>query len=182
MKYKVKKSFNLWLTGFPCSGKTTTAVALKEMFDEMQIPIVHLDGDVVRKGLCSDLGFGKEDREENNRRIIHISEIIVSSGIPVITTFISPYKTTREFARTVIPNFILVFIDTPLEVCMQRDVKGMYKKAQAGEIKNFTGVDDIYEKPEDPELVIPTEGHTVEENLEMIIKYLLENDYLEEIN
>lgn len=176
---KLNKSFNLWFTGLPSSGKTTTGIALREELKKHGITAVLLDGDVVRKGLTSDLGFSKEDREENNRRIIHVGEILVSAGVPVITTFISPYKSARDFARETIPNFIEVYVDTSIDECIKRDVKGLYAKAQSGEIKNMTGIDDPYEAPENPELVLGTKDRTVEENVERLIEYLREEKFVE---
>jgi adenylyl-sulfate kinase len=174
---KLNKAFCVWLTGLPSSGKTTTALALAEQFKKAGVPVVHLDGDIVRKGLNSDLGLSEADREENNRRVIHVAEIIVKSGIPVISSFISPYLRTRQFARETIPNYIEVFVNTPVEICIERDVKGLYKKALAGEIKEMTGVDSPYEKPEDHELELTTTDEKVEDNIQRIIKYLEDNQY-----
>lgn len=178
MAVKLEKAFCMWFTGLPCSGKTTTAVALKAEFEKQGIKLVHLDGDVVRKGLNSDLGLSPEDRDENNRRIIHVSEIVVKSNVPVFNSFIAPYKAIRDTAKEVIPNYIEVFVDTPIEECIKRDVKGLYAKAKAGEIKGMTGIDAPYEAPEDPEVVLETVDHTIEENVEILIDYLKEEGYL----
>ena len=176
----VEKSFNLWFTGLPSSGKTTTAKALHDVLLKEGIVTVHLDGDVVRDGLNQDLGFSEEDRKENNRRIIHVGEIIVSAGVPVLTTFISPYRETRAMAREVIPNFIEVYVATTLEECEKRDVKGLYAKARAGEIKGMTGIDDPYEAPENPEITLETQDVELQENVDKLLAYLKENGYLSE--
>ena len=169
---KLKKVFCIWFTGLPSSGKTTTALELLTYLKRKGIQAVHLDGDIVRKGLNSDLGLSEADREENNRRVIHVAEIVVKSGIPVISSFISPYKRTRKFARQTIPGYIEVFVDTPLEVCIERDVKGLYAKALKGEIKDMTGLDSPYEKPVDPELKFDTVKSGLKENVAKINQYL----------
>lgn len=181
-KYKLLKSFNLWFTGLPSSGKTTTGSAFREVLSESGISSVLLDGDIVRTGLSADLKFSQKDREENNRRIIHVSDIVVRNDIPAITTFISPYKETRAYARKIIPGFIEVFVDTPIEECIRRDVKGLYAKAKKGEITGMTGVDDPYEVPTDAEITLKTIEHSLEENIQQIVKYLVEKKYLAIIN
>ena len=177
-KFRLLKPFNIWFTGLPCSGKTTTAIALKKSFVKSDIKIILLDGDEIRKGLSADLGFKAEDREENNRRIIYITELIVNQGIPVLTTFISPYRKTRRIARSIIPNFIEVFIDTPLETCIKRDVKGLYAKAKKGEIIGMTGIDDKYEIPEKPEISLETVNKKVTTNIQNLIFYLKEKRFI----
>jgi len=175
---KLKKAFNLWFTGLPSSGKTTTAVTLKKYLLERAVNVVLLDGDEIRRGLSSDLGFSAKDREENNRRIIYITSLLVDQGIPVLTTFISPYRKTRRMARKIIANFIEIFIDTPIEECIKRDVKGLYAKAKRGELKGMTGIDDVYERPEKAELILKTLGVKVNENILKIIKHLSKQKYL----
>ncbi|KXK25833.1 MAG: putative adenylyl-sulfate kinase [candidate division WS6 bacterium OLB20] len=170
----------MWFTGLPSSGKTTTAAALRQRLYDEGVTVIHLDGDVVRKGLNSDLGLSEKDREENNRRIIHVSEIVVSGGVPVLSSFISPFKKTRDFAKEIIPNYIEVYVSTPVEVCMERDVKGLYAKAKKGEITGMTGLDAPYEVPESPEIVLETTEHSLKDNIDSIVRYLTENDYLEE--
>ncbi len=179
---KLNKPFCLWLTGLPSAGKTTTARAVKTALKEQGINIIHLDGDVVRKGLNEDLKFSAEDRAENLRRITHVSEIIVSAGVPVITSFISPYKAARDRAREIIPNFIEVHVSTPLNICKERDVKGLYEKAARGEIQNMTGTgedkDSRYEAPENPEITLQTSEINIEDNVGRIIDYLEDADFI----
>jgi adenylylsulfate kinase len=175
---RLNKAFNLWFTGLPSSGKSTTAEAVALELKKYNINTIILDGDILRKGLNSDLGFSKEDREENNRRTIHVSEIIVKSGIPVLTAFISPYSATRRYAKEIIPNFIEVYVDTSIDECIKRDVKGLYAKAKAGEIKNMTGIDDEYQIPLNPDLVLDTINNNLSKNIDKIIKYLVSHKYL----
>lgn len=177
-KYELVKSFNLWLTGLPSSGKSTTAEAVNKALEEAGIKSVILDGDIIRTGLNSDLGFSKADREENNRRIIYVTKLFVDQGIPVLTAFISPYKKVRDLAKEKIENLILVYINTPLEKCMERDVKGLYAQAKAGKIKKMTGLDSEYEEPIDPDIEIHTVDKTIEENRDQIVEYLLERGFI----
>ncbi len=169
-----QKPFILWFTGLSASGKSTLSNAVESALYEKGYKTYLLDGDNLRHGLNSDLGFSSKDREENIRRVSHLSQILLDSGLIVITAFISPYKKDREFARSLveIDEFIEVFVDTPLEVCEQRDPKGLYKKARAGEIKDFTGIDSIYEKPENPELIINNDS--LEKSIEKILNFLEE--------
>ncbi len=164
----------LWLTGLPCSGKTTISIELKKVLIKKKINVVYLDNDIMRsKGsLNSDLGFSKEDREENIRRIIGLTKLLVEQNINVIVAVISPYRFMRQQARAILgKNFIEVYVRAPLELCEKRDVKGMYKKAREGEISNFTGVSDPYEEPENPELIIETSNQTIEESVNNILDY-----------
>ena len=140
----------LWFTGLSGAGKSTIANALDKKLHEMGRHTYLLDGDNVRHGLSKDLGFTDEDRVENLRRVAEVSKLMVDAGLIVISAFISPFKTERQLARNLFSKdeFIEVFIDTPLEIAEQRDVKGLYKKARAGELKNFTGIDSLYERPE----------------------------------
>ena len=172
---KLKQSFCIWFTGLPSSGKTTTALALLDHLRGKGLLPVHLDGDLVRKGLSADLGLSEKDREENNRRVIHVSDIIVRNGVPVISSFISPYRSTRKFARETIPTYIEVFVDTPIAVCIARDVKGLYAKALKGEIKGMTGIDSPYEKPVKPEIVLDSVNSGLEKNIDKIVGYLKKN-------
>lgn len=157
---KAPKGFTLWFTGLPSSGKSTLAQLVATALRVRGRGVEVLDGDVVRTHLCKGLGFSKEDRDENIRRIGYVCRLLSKHGAGVIAAAISPYRAVREEVRASIPDFIEVYVSTPLETCMARDVKGMYKKALAGELKNFTGVDDPYEPPLHPDLVVETENET----------------------
>ncbi len=180
-KLKGHKSFILWFTGLSGSGKSTLAHAVEEELFKMGKHTYILDGDNIRSGLNKDLGFSMEDREENIRRIGEVSKLFVDAGIITLTAFISPYKKDRDFVRNLVEEgeFIEIYVKCPLEVCEQRDVKGLYKKARAGIIKNFTGIDDPYEEPENPEITVETDRETIEESINKIISYLKDKGYLE---
>jgi adenylyl-sulfate kinase len=154
------KGFTLWFTGLPCSGKSTIAALLAPELERRGHGVEVLDGDVVRTNLCKGLGFSREDRDENIRRIGFVAKLVSRHGGIVITAAISPYRSIRDEVRASMENFVEVYVNTPLEVCIRRDVKGMYKKALAGELKHFTGIDDPYEPPLNPELVIQTDNET----------------------
>jgi len=146
----------LWFTGLSGSGKSTLAGALEQALFSLGVSTYLLDGDNVRHGLCRDLGFSDEDRRENIRRVGEVSKLMVDAGLVVLTAFISPHKVERDMVRAQLAEgqFIEIFVDTPLETCEARDPKGLYKKARAGELKNFTGIDSIYQAPEKPEIHI----------------------------
>ncbi|WP_022671137.1 sulfate adenylyltransferase subunit CysN [Hippea alviniae] len=173
-KIKGHKPCIIWFTGLSGSGKSTIANALEDTLNRKSYHTYLLDGDNIRHGLNKDLGFSDEDRKENIRRIAEVAKLFVDAGLIVITAFISPFKEEREFARSLVDKdeFVEVFVDTPLEVCEQRDPKGLYKKAREGKIKNFTGIDSLYEPPDAPEIHIRTERLTVQESVERIINYL----------
>ncbi len=158
----------LWFTGLPCSGKTTLALSLVEELRGKNLKVEHLDGDVVRKFYPS-LGFTKEFRNLHIRQMTLLSTILERNNIIVVASFVSPYKESRNFAREQCEEFHEIHVSTPLEVCEKRDVKGMYKKAREGVIKSFTGVDDVYEVPENPEIIINTEGREVSDCINEII-------------
>ncbi len=169
----------IWFTGLSGSGKTTIAHKVEEILEEAGVPIEILDGDVVRENLSKGLGFSKEDRDINIRRIAFVAHLLQRNGTFVITAAISPYRAIRDEARAMIKDFVEVFADAPIEVCEERDVKGLYAKARAGEIKGFTGVDDPYEAPESPEVVCDTATETVEESAQKVVDKLVELKYLE---
>lgn len=150
------KGFTLWFTGLPCSGKSTLASMVGEELERRGRAVEVLDAEVVRSHLSTDLSFSKEDRDKNIRRIGFLCKLLNRHGVVAIVAAISPYRATREEVRTTIENFLEVYLNTPLEVCVQRDIKGMYQRALAGEIKNFTGVNDPYEPPLNPELALET--------------------------
>jgi len=176
---KNQTGFTAWFTGLPCCGKTTVADKVAEILIDKGYKVQRLDGDIVRKDLTKDLGFSKEDRDENIRRVSYLAKNLTKSGLIVLATFVSPYKARRDKSRKEIGNFVEIYVKCPVEVCKKRDVKGMYKKALAGEIKDFTGVDDPYEEPDNPELIINSDKETVEESVEKILKKLEELEYLE---
>ena len=174
-KLKNQISCVLWFTGLSGSGKSTIANELEKKLNEMGYHTYLLDGDNIRTGLNKDLGFSKEDRKENIRRIAEVAKLFVDAGLITITAFISPFREDREMAKEIIgeEDFIEVFVDTPLEECIKRDPKGLYKKALKGEIKNFTGIDSPYEPPEKP--TIHLRGtEKIEENIERITSFLKE--------
>jgi len=167
----------LWFTGFSSSGKSTLANEVEKVLIQSQKRTYILDGDNVRMGLCGDLGFSAEDREENIRRIGEVSKLFTEAGVIVLSAFISPYKADRDKIRELVEEgeFIEVFVDCPLEECEKRDVKGLYKKAREGIIKGFTGIDDPYEEPTNAEIVIKTSELSIEESTDKILKYLADN-------
>lgn len=167
-------SFVIWFTGLSGSGKSTIANHLEKTLFDKGIRTYSLDGDNIRSGLNKDLNFSIEDRKENNRRIAEVAKLFVDAGVVTITAFISPLKEDREEARNIIgeENFVEVFVNTPLSVCEERDVKGLYKKARAGEISNFTGISSPYEPPNNPDLEVKTQEETVEESVGKILMTL----------
>ena len=174
----------LWFTGLSGSGKSTIANAVElELFKRGRKTYL-LDGDNVRHGLNKDLGFSEQDRIENIRRIGEVAKLFVDSGLIVITAFISPFKSDRQIAKSLVKydEFIEVFIDTPLEVCEQRDPKGLYKKARDGAIKNFTGISSPYEAPVEPQIHIKTDEHSIKEGVDIVLNYLIKFGYVKEIN
>jgi len=168
--------FCLWFTGLPCSGKSTIAQLVCAELKRRGVKIEVFDGDVVRQNLSKGLTFSKEDRDTNIRRIGFVCNLLTRNGVNALAAAISPYRNIRDENRKLITGdggmFIETYISTPLEVCEQRDVKGMYKKARAGQIKGFTGIDDPYEAPHNPELEIRTVNETPEESAQKILKYL----------
>ncbi len=166
------KGFTLWFTGLPCSGKSTVAERAEEALLERGLNVELLDGDVVRTNLSKGLGFSKEDRDTNIRRIGFVCHLLTRNGVVAIGAAISPYRAIRDENRKLIGRFVEVYVECPLEVCKQRDVKGMYAKAERGEIKEFTGVSDPYEEPLDPEVVVNTDKETVEESVAKILRTL----------
>jgi adenylyl-sulfate kinase len=174
---KNQKPCLLWFTGLSGSGKSTIANALDVALHERGYHTFLLDGDNVRHGLCSDLGFSDEDRVENIRRIGEVSKLFSDSGLIVLSAFISPFVSDRRMVRKLFPagEFIEVFMDTPLDTCEDRDPKGLYKKARAGEIKRFTGIDSPYEVPPHPEVRLDTSSMTVDDCVEILIQHLARN-------
>jgi len=172
--------FILWFTGLSASGKSTLANIVEKKLFQMNYKTYLLDGDNVRHGLNKDLGFNEESRIENIRRIGEVSKLFLDSGIIVLTAFISPFKSDRNLARSLVEKgkFIEIFIDASLETCEKRDPKGMYLKARSGEISNFTGISSPYESPENPELHIINNEITLDDASNQIIEYLIEKKYI----
>lgn len=172
--YLSQKAKTIWFTGLSGSGKSTIAQGLEKLLFDKGFLIQVLDGDNTRTGICNNLGFSLEDRYENIRRISEVSRLFNDAGIICINSFVSPTKEIRSLAKNIIgkDHFIEVYVDTPLEICEQRDVKGLYKKARAGEIKGFTGIDSPFEAPEYPDLLIPTVNHTIEESIVKVFNFV----------
>jgi adenylylsulfate kinase len=170
------KSVILWFTGLSGSGKSTLAHALEEELHQKKCRTIVLDGDNVRHGLCSDLGFSDEDRKENIRRIAELSKLTIESGVIALTAFISPFKADRREARKLVDegDLIEVFCECPLHVCEKRDVKGLYRRARKGEIKDFTGISSPYEEPDDAEISINTSELSIQEAVDRIVAVLIE--------
>lgn len=169
-----QKAKVIWFTGLPCSGKSTLALNLERILFENHITAVILDGDLIRNGINKDLGFSINSRTENIRRVSEISKLLVNNGIVVIVSLVSPLNELRMLAKEIIgeKDYIEIFLNARLSTCEERDVKGMYKKARLGQIKDFTGVDATYEKPEKPFLEIITDECSIEESLEKLTERL----------
>lgn len=169
------KPLLLWFTGLSGSGKSTIAGALEQALFQRGIHTYLLDGDNVRHGLCKDLGFTPAARQENLRRIGEVGKLMVDAGLVVLAAFVSPYRAERQAIRELFPDgqFVEVFVDTPLSTCEQRDPKGLYKKARAGEIKHFTGIDDPYEAPEQPEIHLKSHQSRIDEVVNDLLLKLL---------
>jgi adenylylsulfate kinase len=173
-----QKGCTLWFTGLSGSGKSTVAVALEGVLHDMGHLCYRLDGDNVRMGINKNLGFSAEDRAENIRRIGEVAKLFVATGVIALSSFVSPYREDRDNVRKLHEasdmDFIEVFVDVPLDVAEERDPKGLYKKARAGEIKNFTGIDDPYEAPENPEVVLNSHEMSLEEEVLVLLDLLRE--------
>jgi adenylylsulfate kinase len=174
------KSAILWFTGLSGSGKSTLSVELEKKLFELGIQVYRLDGDNVRHGLNSNLGFSEKDRRENVRRVGETAKLFVDAGILTLTAFISPYEQDRNWVRSILQSgeFIEIYMKASLEECEKRDPKGLYKKARSGAIKDFTGIDSPYEAPSSPEIVIDTEQLSINQSVEKVIGYLKRNQYL----
>lgn len=168
---KNKKGFVLWFTGLSASGKSTVADKVYELLGSKGLKIERLDGDVVRENL-SNLGFSKEDRDANIKRVGFVANLLSRNDVIVVASFITPYKEHRKQLRESVNNYIEVFVNAPLKVCESRDPKGLYKKARTGEIENFTGIGDPYEEPTSPDIELNTDTENVEESVAKVIDYL----------
>jgi adenylylsulfate kinase len=176
IKYQ-QPGVTVWFTGLSGAGKTTISCAVGNRLKSYGQKLEILDGDVVRLNLCKGLGFSKEDRDENIRRVGFVAGLLTRNQVTVLVSAISPYREIRQEVRERIGNFVEVYVNAPLQVCEQRDVKGLYKKARAGEIKNFTGIDDPYEPPFNPDVECRTDLETVEESVSKVLAKLRELGY-----
>jgi sulfate adenylyltransferase len=172
----------VWFTGLSCSGKSTTAEVLTSLLQERGRQVTLLDGDTVRTHLSKGLGFSKEDRDINIRRIGFVASEIVRHGGLVVCAAVSPYRATRNDVRNMVgrKHFVEIFVDTPLDVCEKRDAKGMYMKARRGEIKGFTGIDDPYEPPESPDIILKTSATTPLENARIVVDFIMQQGFVRE--
>ena len=177
-KYPTNEGFVLWLTGLSGSGKSSIAKKLAQELKERSCLVEVLDGDVVRTNLSKGLSYSREDRNTNIRRIGFVANLLSRNGVATIVAAISPYQETRENLRTTTTNFIEVFVNAPLDVCEARDVKGLYAMARAGEIRAFTGIDDPYEAPQNPDIICYTSEETLEESVTKILTELEQRDYI----
>jgi adenylylsulfate kinase len=173
-----QKGVTLWFTGLPCSGKSTIADAVATKLQQRGLKAERLDADIIREHLWKELGYSKEDRDENIRRATFLAKLLTRNGIAVLTSFISPYRELRDYARREIGDFVEIYVKCPVEVCIQRDTRGMYKKALAGEIPNFTGISDPYEEPLNPEVLIESDKETLEESVARVIDGLKKLGYI----
>ncbi len=172
-----QKGVTVWFTGLSGSGKTALALRLEEELRKRGLKVERLDGDIVRQSLTRDLGFSKEDRDQNIERVTFVAKLLTRNGVAVLCSFISPYREVRARSRREIGNFVEVYCYAPLETLMERDVKGLYKKAIAGEIESFTGISDPYEPPEHADVIIDSSTETIEESLAKVLHKLEELGY-----
>lgn len=166
------KGYTIWFTGLSSSGKTTIANALVKKLHANNIPVILLDGDIVRKTLSRDLGYTKDERDKHITRVADVCHLITSNGVLNIACVVSPTKKIRSYARNLIKNFVEVYIKCPISVCEKRDAKGYYKKVKSGEIKDFVGINIKYEEPKSPEIILDTEKETIEESTDKLYEYL----------
>jgi adenylylsulfate kinase len=178
---KKHQGFTIWFTGLPCCGKTTIANQVAALLKKRDYLVEQLDGDIIRQNFSSDLSFSKKDRDENIKRATFLAKMLSRNNVIVLASFVSPYRKQRRKARKEIKNFVEVYVRCPVKICMKRDVKGMYKKALEGKIQHFTGVDDPYEEPENPELIVDTDIESVDESVEKVMQKIQELGYLEEV-
>jgi adenylyl-sulfate kinase len=172
------QGFVVWLTGLPGSGKTTIAQKLLRELKARNLKVELFDGDEVRRNLSKGLGFSKEDRDTHNKRIIYVCKLLTRNGVNAIVSLISPYRSTRAYARENLPKFVEVYLKCSIEECIKRDPKGLYKKALAGEITNMTGIQDPYEEPLNPEVLLDTEHDSSKNNVAKVIRKLEELGYI----
>lgn len=170
--------FTVWFTGLACSGKTVLADALAQDLKDRGLKVERLDGDIVRQSLTKDLGFSDEDRRRNIERVTFVAKLLTRNGVAVLASFISPFNDIRAYSKKEIGDFILVYVKCSLRTCEERDNKGMYAKARAGEIKKFTGIDSPFEEPDSADIIVETDKQTIEESKAIIIQGLENMGYL----
>lgn len=175
---KKHQGFTIWFTGLPCCGKTTIANRVADILKKKNYLVEQLDGDLIRQNFSSDLSFSKKDRDENIRRATFLAKMLSRNNVVVLASFVSPYGKQRRKARKEIKKFVEVYVRCPVKICMKRDVKGMYQKALEGKIQHFTGVDDPYEEPEHPELIVDTDIESVEESVGKVLQKIEELGYV----
>ena len=173
-----QKGVTLWFTGLSGAGKTTLAIEVEKELKAKKYKVERIDGDEVREYLCRDLGFSRVDRDENIRRVSYLAKLLTRNDIITLCCFVSPYRAAREGARTLIGAFAEIYVNAPLAVCEERDVKGLYARARKGEITTFTGVSDPYETPTEPELEILTDEEEVEASAGKVLSYLTNHSYI----
>ncbi|HDZ17024.1 hypothetical protein LCGC14_0807540 [marine sediment metagenome] len=172
------KGFTLWFTGLPCSGKSVLADSVAEELKKKGMKVERLDGDIVRKSLTKDLGFSEEDRNRNIERVTFVAKLLTRNGVAVLASFVSPYNKIRDYSRKEIRDYILVYVKCSLEECENRDVKGMYTKARAGEIKDFTGINHPFEEPNTADVIVETDKQTIEESKNIVLKALVDLGFI----
>ena len=173
-----QKGVTIWFTGMSGAGKTALAIPLEEKLRQRGLRVERLDGDIVRQSLTRDLGFSKEDRDKNIERVTFVAKLLTRNGVAVLCSFISPYRAVRAKVKEEVGNFVEVYCYAPLETLIERDVKGWYKKALAGEVKDFTGISAPYEEPEDPDVKIDSSTETIEQSLDKILRRLEQLGYV----
>jgi len=173
-----QKGVTVWFTGMSGTGKTALALRLEEVLRQRGLRVERLDGDIVRQSLTRDLGFSKEDRDKNIERVTFVAKLLTRNGVAVLCSFISPYRAVRANVRAEVGSFVEVHCHASLETLIERDVKGLYKKAIAGEIPNFTGISDPYEAPENPDVMIDSGTETIEESLDKVLRKLEQLGYV----
>jgi len=172
----MREGFVVWLTGLPGSGKTTIAKTLEPKLREKEWPVEIIDGDEIRQNLSKGLGFSREDRETHLRRCAYVAKLLSRNGVAVIAALISPYRNVRDYARKETTNFLEVYVKCSIETCAKRDPKGLYKKASAGQIKDLTGPQDLYEEPLNPDLTVDTEKQNLQQCVDSILTKLQQRD------
>jgi adenylylsulfate kinase len=174
----LQKGITVWFTGLSGAGKTTISKLVETELKKSKLKVEALDGDIVRQHLTADLGFSKEDRQKNIERVVFVAKLLTRNDIIVLASFITPYQQMRDYCRREIGSLVEVYVKCPLEKCIQRDVKGLYKKALNGEIRGFTGISDSFEEPINPEIIVETDQETAKESAAKVLAYLKQHRYI----